>query len=59
MLRGENCDSGQGFLFARPLDVAAIEKFLEDWAQENATPALGLPRPLTQVATPTLWLAIG
>jgi diguanylate cyclase (GGDEF)-like protein len=39
LLRGEDCDSGQGFLFARPLDVAATEAFLKDWA-ENATPAL-------------------
>ena len=39
LLRGEDCDSGQGFLFARPLDVAATEAFLRDWA-ENATPAL-------------------
>ena len=31
LLRGENCDSGQGFLFARPLDVAATEAFLHDW----------------------------
>ena len=39
LLREQHCDSGQGFLFARPLDVAATEKFLKDWA-ENATPAL-------------------
>jgi diguanylate cyclase (GGDEF)-like protein len=39
LLRGEDCDSGQGFLFARPLDVEATEAFLRDWA-ENATPAL-------------------
>ena len=39
LLRDENCDSGQGFLFARPLDVAATEKFLQSWA-ENVTPAL-------------------
>ena len=39
LLRGEDCDSGQGFLFARPLDVAATEAFLQNWA-ENATPAL-------------------
>jgi len=39
LLRDENCDSGQGFLFARPLDVEATEAFLADWA-ENATPAL-------------------
>ena len=39
LLRGEDCDSGQGFLFARPLDVAATEAFLQNWA-ENTTPAL-------------------
>jgi diguanylate cyclase (GGDEF)-like protein len=39
LLREQDCDSGQGFLFARPLDVAATEKFLQNWA-ENATPAL-------------------
>jgi len=27
-LRDEECDSGQGFLFARPLDAAAVEAFL-------------------------------
>ena len=31
LLKEENCDSGQGFLFARPLDVAACEEFLQDW----------------------------
>jgi EAL domain-containing protein (putative c-di-GMP-specific phosphodiesterase class I) len=39
LLRGEDCDSGQGFLFARPLDVAATEAFLQNWA-ENIIPAL-------------------
>ena len=28
-LQRENCDHGQGFLFSRPLDVAAVETFLE------------------------------
>jgi diguanylate cyclase (GGDEF)-like protein len=28
LLLEQNCDSGQGFLFARPLDVAATEAFL-------------------------------
>jgi diguanylate cyclase (GGDEF)-like protein len=32
LLRDESCDSGQGFLFARPLDAAATEAFLHDWA---------------------------
>ncbi len=27
LLKHEDCDNGQGFLFARPLDVAAIESF--------------------------------
>jgi hypothetical protein len=40
----ERC-SGQGFLFARPFDVAATEKFLQTWAENTisvkwpATPA--------------------
>jgi diguanylate cyclase (GGDEF)-like protein len=37
LLRGEDCDSGQGFLFARPLDVAATEAFLRDSVDEIAT----------------------
>jgi diguanylate cyclase (GGDEF)-like protein len=40
LLKEQECDSGQGFLFARPLDVAATEAFLQqNWAQA-ATPAL-------------------
>ncbi len=39
VLREEDCDHGQGFLFARPLDVAATEAFLRDWAEE-ITPVL-------------------
>ncbi len=39
LLRDEDCDSGQGFLFARPLDVADTEAFLQSCA-ENATSAL-------------------
>jgi diguanylate cyclase (GGDEF)-like protein len=38
LLRGEQCDGGQGFLFARPLDVAGTEAFLAKWAK-NASPA--------------------
>ncbi len=46
VLRGEDCDSGQGFLFARPLDVPATEAFLKNWA-ENATAGLqATPVPL-------------
>jgi diguanylate cyclase (GGDEF)-like protein len=32
LLREESCDTGQGFLFARPLDSAECEAFLENWA---------------------------
>jgi diguanylate cyclase (GGDEF)-like protein len=32
LLRAESCDTGQGFLFARPLDTAECESFLENWA---------------------------
>jgi len=31
LLREERCDSGQGFLFARPLEVSAADAFLEHW----------------------------
>ena len=33
LLRDENCDSGQGFLFARPLDAAAAEMFFRSCAE--------------------------
>jgi diguanylate cyclase (GGDEF)-like protein len=39
ILRDENCDSGQGYLFARPLDVAATQAFFEKW-RENVAPAI-------------------
>jgi EAL domain-containing protein (putative c-di-GMP-specific phosphodiesterase class I) len=36
LLQEENCDSGQGYLFARPLEVADAEKFLRNWRPEHA-----------------------
>jgi diguanylate cyclase (GGDEF)-like protein len=36
MLQAEQCDSGQGFLFARPMDAAATETFLQNWASGAA-----------------------
>jgi diguanylate cyclase (GGDEF)-like protein len=39
LLKDEHCDSGQGFLFARPLDPADTETFLQQCAK-NITPAL-------------------
>ncbi len=38
LLQDQDCDGGQGFLFARPLDAAATEEFLRDWAATNAAP---------------------
>jgi diguanylate cyclase (GGDEF)-like protein len=35
-LRLEDCDSGQGFLFAHPLDVAGTEAFMQRRANESA-----------------------
>ncbi len=32
LLQGERCDSGQGFLFARPLEAVDTEAFLQQWA---------------------------
>jgi diguanylate cyclase (GGDEF)-like protein len=34
LLKDEDCDSGQGFLFARPLDAAATEEFLRAQADQ-------------------------
>jgi diguanylate cyclase (GGDEF)-like protein len=39
LLRDEDCAGGQGFLYARPLDVVATEAFLRSWA-ENGTVVL-------------------
>jgi diguanylate cyclase (GGDEF)-like protein len=39
LLQAEQCDSGQGFLFARPLDIEAAEAFLENWVG-SAVPGL-------------------
>jgi diguanylate cyclase (GGDEF)-like protein len=36
VLQGQDCDSGQGFLFARPLDVAETEQFLRGWVKDAA-----------------------
>ena len=39
LLLEQNCDSGQGFLFARPLDVAATEAFLRGPVDDAAPTA--------------------
>jgi diguanylate cyclase (GGDEF)-like protein len=41
LLQEENCDSGQGYLFARPLDVEDAAEFLRSWRAED----VGLKQP--------------
>jgi EAL domain-containing protein (putative c-di-GMP-specific phosphodiesterase class I) len=36
LLKDEHCDSGQGFLFARPLDAATAEAFFCTWSGDLA-----------------------
>ena len=36
LLKDEDCEGGQGFLFARPLDVDATEALLQSWAANRA-----------------------
>jgi len=44
LLKSQDCDSGQGFLFARPLDVADTEAFLKDWAADNEPASAHAPK---------------
>jgi diguanylate cyclase (GGDEF)-like protein len=43
LLREESCDTGQGFLFARPLDVEECASFLESWAKASGSTASQAP----------------
>jgi diguanylate cyclase (GGDEF)-like protein len=43
LLQDEQCDSGQGFLYARPLDAAGTEAFLRDAANNPAPAPVGSP----------------
>jgi diguanylate cyclase (GGDEF)-like protein len=52
LLREEDCDSGQGFLFARPLAVGAAEEFLQNWGKP--TPADIVSEPARVEAPPLL-----
>jgi diguanylate cyclase (GGDEF)-like protein len=45
LLRGEKCDSGQGFLFARPLDADDTAAFLQTWSEQNPRPTPALVQP--------------
>jgi EAL domain-containing protein (putative c-di-GMP-specific phosphodiesterase class I) len=35
LLRAEDCQGGQGFLYSRPLDVPATEALLRSWAEKS------------------------
>src|SRR5271165_7003922 len=48
LLRDEDCDNGQGFLFARPLDATAIEAFFKRSAAAAVT-AVGAGPEVEQV----------
>jgi diguanylate cyclase (GGDEF)-like protein len=48
LLKEEQCDSGQGFLFARPLEVDACETFLSDWIGGEAAVAEDVSGPHAQ-----------
>jgi diguanylate cyclase (GGDEF)-like protein len=41
LLQGQHCDSGQGFLFARPLEQADTTAFLRKWSAETTPLAAG------------------
>jgi EAL domain-containing protein (putative c-di-GMP-specific phosphodiesterase class I) len=50
LLQGERCDSGQGFLFAKPLDLAATDEFLMSWANQGAASSALAPEGLSPAA---------
>jgi EAL domain-containing protein (putative c-di-GMP-specific phosphodiesterase class I) len=43
LLQQEQCDSGQGFLFAKPLDAEATEAFLRSWTANGGPAELRAP----------------
>ncbi|HTD50234.1 MAG TPA: EAL domain-containing protein, partial [Acidimicrobiia bacterium] len=48
-LQAEHCDSGQGFMFARPLDVADVDDFLTSLPHPQPAPAVQPARPATSM----------
>jgi len=54
LLQGESCDSGQGFLFARPLDAADTATFLANWTANRAEPQEPPPARATLDSPPAL-----
>jgi diguanylate cyclase (GGDEF)-like protein len=61
LLQQERCDSGQGFLFAQPLDLPATDAFLMSWVtaaaaargRAPASPRAGLPPAVRSKARPS------
>ena len=45
LLKDEECDHGQGFLFARPLDSSAIAEFFERSGDTSALAPSAPPQP--------------
>jgi diguanylate cyclase (GGDEF)-like protein len=43
LLKDEDCDTGQGFLFSRPLDVAGADAFLAEWNADRGGVAEEVP----------------
>jgi EAL domain-containing protein (putative c-di-GMP-specific phosphodiesterase class I) len=52
LLKEEHCDSGQGFLFARPLDPDACESFLRDWTGGSAAVTVAADTAATTAGLP-------
>jgi diguanylate cyclase (GGDEF)-like protein len=50
LLREEDCDSGQGFLFARPLAAGATEEFLTNWGKASLADTVSEPAPVGALA---------
>ena len=44
VLQNEECDGGQGFLFARPLEADAVEAFLQAWPESASSGSAPTPR---------------
>jgi len=45
MLQHERCDSGQGFLFSRPLSVSGVAVFLRTWTPARTVDRVPAPSP--------------
>jgi diguanylate cyclase (GGDEF)-like protein len=54
LLREEQCDSGQGYLFARPLSSEAAEAFLVNWQRSDAAELLAPAVPAPAAPAPSL-----